>query len=321
VDDATKTKRIHTLLDKAWVAYDKGFPFMSDADFNTLAKKYNYTEFGSLPEVKAKHLYKMYSLQKVFDDDPEPSTMQGTTVSSPKLDGAAISLIYVDGTLVKGITRGRDGIEGEDITANVYPLVPNTINLDGEIQITGEVVCPKDIDNARNYASGAIRMKDMQEYKNRIPNLNFIAYNIQPFHSETYIDDMILVEELGITTILKDDLEELYRTDGEVFRINDNKVFNELGYTAKHPRGAYARKMREDVEIKETVLRNVIWGVGRTGKVTPVALFDTIVIDDANISQATLHNVGFIEEMKLEIGDTILVTRSGGIIPKVIGKL
>ena len=294
---------------------------MSDSEFDTLAKKYGYTEFGSEPEVKAKHLYKMYSLQKVYDSDPEPSTMQGEVVSSPKLDGAAISLIYVDGTLVKGITRGRDGIEGEDITKNVYPIVHTSISMKGTVQITGEVVCPKDIDNARNYASGAIRMTDMVKYKDKIKNLQFIAYNIQPYQNDYYIDDMILLSELGFSNILDDNLEDKYRMDGEVFRLNSNKQFLDLGYTAKHPRGAYARKLTADVEIKETTLLEVIWGVGRTGKVTPVAIFDVINIDDANISRATLNNVGFIETMELEIGDTILVTRAGGIIPKVIGRV
>ena len=312
---------IRKLLDKAWHAYDNGVPFMSDAAFDKLAAEHNYTEFGSLPEVKATHLFKMYSLQKVFDNDPEPSTMQGDIVSSPKLDGAAISLIYVGGTLVKGITRGRDGVEGEDITANVYPLVPNKINIKGEIQITGEVVCPKDIDNARNYASGSIRMKDMQEYKNRIKYLNFVAYGLQPFQADSYIEDMGILEYYKFNTIFDNGLEDEYRTDGEVFRINDNELFNKLGYTAKHPRGAYARKQSDDVAIVETTLNKVIWQVGRTGQVTPVAIFDEIIIDDAKITRATLHNVGFIEEMELEIGDTILVTRAGGIIPKVIGRV
>jgi len=311
---------ITKLLDRAWHAYDNGVPFMSDDEFDKLAKENNYTEFGSLPEVKANHLYKMYSLQKVFDNDPEPSTMQGITISSPKLDGAAISLIYVEGTLVKGITRGRDGIEGEDITANVYPIVPNKIKLKGKIQITGEVVCPKDIENARNYASGSIRMKDMKEYNTRIDNLNFIAYNIQPFQNKTYTEDMNLLSDLGFFNIFVNDLEEHYRTDGEVFRLNDNKLFTDLGYTAKHPRGAYARKLTSDVEIKKTKLLRVEWGVGRTGQVTPVAIFEPIIIDDATITRATLHNAGFIEDMELELGCCILCTRSGGVIPKIIGK-
>jgi len=316
VEDATKK-----LLDRAWHAYDKGKPFMSDAAFDTLAAKYGYTDFGSEPDIKAKHLYQMYSLQKVFDSDPEPSTMQGEAVKTPKLDGAAISLLYVDGTLVNGITRGRDGIEGEDITRNVYHLVPTTTKLKGIVQVTGEVVCDKEIKNARNFAAGSVRLKDNEEFKGRVDTLNFIAYNIQPSQCDTYIEDMQLVADSGFFTVFTPDIEQYYRMDGEVFRLNDNKVYLDLGYTAKHPRGAFAHKLTENVEIKETTLLRVDWGVGRTGRITPVAIFESIIIDDANISRATLNNVGFIEDMELEIGDTILVTRSGGIIPKIIGKL
>jgi DNA ligase (NAD+) len=293
---------------------------MSDAEFDTLAAKYGYDDFGSEPDIKAKHLYRMYSLQKVYDSEPEPSTMQGEAVSSPKLDGAAISLLYVDGTLVKGITRGRDGIEGEDITQNVYHLVKTKIDLKGTVQITGEVVCDKNIKNARNYASGSVRLKNVNEFKERVNDLCFIAYSIQPFQNSTYIEDMNLLFDLGFFEVLTEGIEENYRMDGEVTRLNDNALFKELGYTAKHPRGAYARKLTSDVEIKETTLLRVEWGVGRTGAVTPVAIFESIVIDDANISRATLHNVGFIEAMELEIGCCILVTRSGNIIPKVLGK-
>jgi DNA ligase (NAD+) len=113
---------------------------------------------------------------------------------------------------------------------------------------------------------------------------------------------------------------DFFPTDGQVTRLNDNATYKELGYTAKHPRGAYARKLRSDVAIEETVLLDVLWQVGRTGAVTPVAIFEDIVIDDAVINRATLHNAGFLQNMQLEIGDLILVTRSGGIIPKVLGK-
>jgi len=316
VEDAIKK-----LLDRAWHAYDSGKPFMSDAAFDTLVAEYGYDDFGSEPDIKAKHLYKMYSLQKVYDSEPEPSTMQGISVCSPKLDGAAISLIYVDGTLVNGITRGRDGVEGEDITQNIYHLVQTEIALKSIVQITGEVVCDKEIDNARNFAAGSVRLKDVEEFKERAKHLNFIAYGLQPYQCETYVEDMHLVEDMRFFTVFSNEIEDQYRMDGEVHRLNDNKLFKELGYTAKHPRGAYARKQSSDVAIVETTLLKVEWGVGRTGKVTPVAIFETINIDDANISRATLNNAGFIEEMELEIGDTILVTRAGGIIPKVIGRV
>ena len=132
---------------------------------------------------------------------------------------------------------------------------------------------------------------------------------------------MMQLEEYGFLTILDGQYcREFFRTDGTVIRLNNNGDYARLGYTAKHPRGAYARKLSSDVEIVETVLLEVIWQVGRTGQVTPVAVFEDIVIDDAVINRATLHNVGILNELDLEIGDLILVTRSGGIIPKVLGK-
>lgn len=308
------------LLKRAWSAYAKGNPFMSDAEFDALASSYGFDTFEEgEPEKKAKHAYRMYSLQKVFDEEPSP--IEGMQVTSPKLDGAAISLYYgKNGVLVQGITRG-DGIEGEDITDKVYllPNVPRKIDLQN-VQISGEIVVPKDIENARNYASGALHLKSANEFKQRARYMKFIAYAITPYINKQYIEDLQLLTNQGFATILDDGLNA-YRQDGTVYRLNDNKAYEAAGYTAKHPRGAYARKQSSDVEIKETILQEVIWQVGRSGKITPVALFDEIVIDDAKINRATLNNVGFLEEMQLEIGDTILVTRSGGIIPKVLGKL
>ena len=103
--------------------------------------------------------------------------------------------------------------------------------------------------------------------------------------------------------------------------MDSNVVFQNLGYTNSHPRGSFALKDRDDEEVVETTLREVLWGLGKGGKVSPRARFDKIEIDGAVIEYATLHNPGFIENMKLDIGDTILVVRSGGVIPKIIGKL
>jgi len=194
------------------------------------------------------------------------------------------------------------------------------LSIKGTVQITGEVVCDKNIENARNYAAGSLRLKNPNEFKERVKQLNFIAYGLQPYCRDTFTKDMQLLEDNRFFTVFANDLEDQYRTDGEVYRLDNNDLFSSLGYTAKHPRGAYARKQKSDVAIEETVLLEVIWQVGRTGQVTPVAIFEEIVIDDAKITRATLHNVGFIEEMGLELGDTILVTRAGGIIPKVLGR-
>ena len=318
-------KNAKMLLTRAWSAYAEGKPFMTDAEFDAIAQRFAFDEFqeGELSN-KVTHPYKMYSLQKVFDDEDSPLPA-AETADSPKLDGAAIDLVYENGILVSGITRG-DGIEGEDITANVYLVesIPNSIPNTDNIQITGELVCAKEIENARNYAAGAIRVQDLDKFKKeKAIHLIFIAYGRQPFKYPTYIEDMTSLETCyGFLTILDGGYcRDFFRTDGMVHRVNDNALYESLGYTAKHPRGAYARKLSSDVAIEETVLLDVIWQVGRSGKITPVALFDEIIIDDARINRATLNNVGFIEEMGLEIGDIILVTRSGGIIPKVLGKV
>ena len=315
---------VKALLTRAWASYAKGIPFLTDAEFDSIAQKFAFDEFqeGEL-EKKVAHLYRMYSLKKVFDEEDSPLP-PGETVDSPKLDGAAIDLVYENGILVSAITRG-DGLEGEDITANAYLIdsIPHSINPLEKLSITGEIVCPKDIENARNFAAGAIRVQDLEKFKTeKAKHLVFIAYGVNPNLYSTYREDMLGLEQQGFLSILDGDFcTTNFRTDGTVHRINDNALYKSLGYTARFPRGAYARKLSSDVAIEETILREVIWQVGRSGKITPVALFDDVVIDDANINRATLNNVGFIEEMELEIGDTILVTRAGSIIPKVLGKV
>ena len=311
------------LLDRANIAYAAGEPFLTDAEFDTLAKKYDYTDFheGELQK-KAKHLFQMYSLQKVYDEEASP-LVPGETIESAKLDGAAISLKYEDGILVQGCTRG-DGVEGEDITDKCYliPTIPNVIQDTGLRQVKGEIVVDKKIENARNFASGALHTKSNKEFiEKKAVHLIFIAYGVEPFIFPTYKEDMLFLEDFTFLTILDTEYcKEFFRTDGTVFRLNDNALFKAQGYTAKSPRGAYAHKLSSDVAIVETVLLDVTWQVGRTGAITPVGHFEPVVIDDAVITKATLHNVGFLEEMQLELGDLILVTRSGGVIPKVLGR-
>lgn len=317
---------VKQLLDRAWHAYSVGKPFMSDVEFDVLAEAYEYEGFteGTISK-KANHRFQMYSLQKVFDDDPAPSTIQVyKTIETLKLDGAAISLYYSRGQLVKGITRG-DGIEGEDITEKVYNIssIPQMVDQLDNHQIDGEIVCSNNTENSRNFASGALHTKDIDEFINeKSKKLTFIAYRVMPMTlTDFYEEDMMCLYNYGFNTVIHLNDYDNYPTDGKVIRINNNEIYGKLGTTAKHPRGAYARKLSSDVAIEETELLEVKWQVGKSGKVTPVAIFSEIIIDDARINRATLHNVGFIEDMGLEIGDTILVTRSGGIIPKVLGKL
>jgi DNA ligase (NAD+) len=261
----------------------------------------------------------MYSLQKIFSNelDKQPfGNYKGEIVVSPKLDGAAVSLLYVEGQLHKALTRG-DGKRGLDITDNVKSLVPNSL---GEfkgflIQITGEVVAPKTIKNARNYAAGALNLKDVEEFNSR--DLRFIAYGVQESWNECWSIDMSYLESFGFDTVLSNDWTA-YPDDGLVFRIDDYKDFDALGYTSKHPRGAYALKQRNEGVI--TKLVDVIWNVGKSGVVAPVAILEPIEIDGAVVSRATLHNMRYINDLNLEIGCLVEVIRSGEIIPRILSR-
>jgi DNA ligase (NAD+) len=261
----------------------------------------------------------MYSLQKYYEDEgTRPLEGIRSIATSVKLDGAAISLLYVDGNLVRGLTRG-DGVEGQLITDKLLStnIVPHTIPHLGVVQITGEVVAPINIENSRNYAAGSLNLKDVNEFKTRA--LSFFAYGVQPALDDTFNEDMKLLQFYGFGVINEPDLDKIFPCDGIVFRVNDNKQFYDLGYTSKHPRGAYAKKER--AAHVETTLLDVEWQVGKSGKVTPVAILEPVYIGDALVSRATLNNPGFIEMLDLQIGDRVAIIRSGEIIPCILHKV
>lgn len=312
--------KITQFLDSASKAYYAGSPIISDEQFDRLADSQGYNAVGARQhENKAKHLYQMYSLQKYYEDEgTRPLEGIKSIATSVKLDGAAISLLYVDGNLVQALTRG-DGIEGQLITDKLLAssLVPHKIPHMGIVQITGEIVAPVNIENSRNYAAGSLNLKDVQEFKTRA--LSFFAYGVQPTLCDTFNDDMKCLQTFGFSVINEPDLDKIFPCDGVVFRVNDNKQFFELGYTAKHPRGAYAKKER--AAHVETKLLAVEWQVGKSGKVTPVAILEPVYIGDALVSRATLNNPGFILSLDLRIGDTVAVIRSGEIIPCILHKV
>jgi DNA ligase (NAD+) len=276
-------------------------------------------------------MFPLYSLQKVFEGEDTPPIYKSKVIETPKLDGAAISIQYRNGKLSSVITRGdgKAGIEVTDkflnnsiVPQKLYPeytFAGNTghyIKNQGLLQITGEIVAPKEIPNARNYAAGALNLKDVEEFKRR--NLTFIAYNIEPNISSTYEGDMSHLEYSDFNTAMDSEWDE-FPTDGKVFRVNDNTEYLSLGFTSHHPRGAYALKTRE--EGIETTLLDVIWQTGKSGKVTPVAILEPIEIDDAIISRATLNNIAYIKSLNLEIGCRVKVIRAGKIIPRVIERV
>lgn len=259
----------------------------------------------------------MYSLQKVFvGEDKEPDwDINQTRIMTAKLDGAAVSITYMDGELQQALTRG-DGKAGLDITDKMRFIVPRYINIKGLAQITGEVVAPKTIPNARNYASGALNLKDIEEFKSR--DLTFIAYAIQPTITDSWVADMKLVSDSGIEPVTSSDYS-MFPQDGKVVRVDSNKYFESLGYTSHHPRGSFALKTRQAGVV--TRLLDVEWNVGKSGAVSPVAILEPCVIGEATVSRATLHNMAYIEALELEIGCDVEVIRSGEIIPRIVKRV
>jgi DNA ligase (NAD+) len=313
--------KITQFLDSASAAYYAGSPFITDAQFDALADSVGYNTVGAKQNSKTeKHLYQMYSLQKFYEDEDQVRPLEGirNVAVSIKLDGAALSLLYVDGHLVRALTRG-DGVEGQIVTDKFLgnPIVPQTVPFTGVYQITGEIVAPINIENSRNYAAGALNLKDVAEFRSRA--LSFFAYGVQPSLAKTFNEDLALLKSAGFGVINEPDLEKIFPCDGLVFRVNDNQQFYDLGYTAKHPRGAYAKKER--AEHVETTLLGVEWQVGKSGKVTPVAILEPVYIGDALVSRATLNNPGFIEMLDLHIGDRVAIIRAGEIIPCILHKV
>lgn len=311
--------KINEFLDYASKKYYEGHPIISDEEFDSLSDKYEYKPIGyQVPDDGIEHLFPLFSLQKVFEgeltDPLEKYWEHERIIVTPKLDGAAVSLIYNSGRLIQAVTRG-DGKKGLDITEKMAQLVPETIKSRTDlIQISGELVAPKTIPNARNYAAGALNLKDLSEFVTR--EVTFIVYDVKPSNNRTWSQD---VEELQeFPNVLQEDWTD-FPQDGKVFRLDDNKLFEKLGHTSHHPRAAYALKPKPTGVV--TTLLDVIWQVGKTGVVSPVAILDPVIIDNATVSRATLHNMRYIEELSLELGCNVEVIRSGEIIPRVLRRV
>ena len=322
-----KLSYINACLERASEAYYKGKPIMSDEQFDSMAELVNYGSVGYKPSkgARGKHKFPLFSLNKYYPGEGKNPLMEymGAKIESPKLFGAAISLLYSFNCLVSALTRG-DGIEGEDIfdkiitgTVKGIPLTLADPDHDNPmtIQVTGEVVARSDIPNSRNYVSGALNLKSLEEFATR--ELRFIAYDANP---SAFLYNVTLgnLKVLGFDTVLDSDWSE-YPQDGRVIRVNDTADFNKLGFTSKHPRGAYALKIRK--EGKTTTLREVLWQTGKSGKVTPVAIFDPVELGGAMVTRATLNNGAYIKLLDLNIGDSIEIQRAGEIIPQVVRKI
>lgn len=315
---------IKEFMELASKAYYDGCPIISNEEYDALERRHGQLLSAS---GDVEHMCRMYSLKKAYPGDPVPIDVVINEVNcTVKLDGAAVSLLIVNGDLKLALTRGN-GIKGRDITEKLKILLGDcSFDYQGIYQVDGEVVASSYVDNPRNYTSGALNLKDLNEFSSRVleGDMQFFAYSIRkvgdnPKFSDSYKKDMEFLTKSKILTVFDIVPDSIYPTDGLVYRIDNNDTFYGLGYTDKFPRGAYAYKEQQDAV--ETTLLDVVWETGKSGKVTPVAILEPVMIGDAKISRATLNNIAYIRGLGLEIGCTVEVIRSGEIIPKIIGRV
>jgi DNA ligase (NAD+) len=306
-----------------------------------------------------------YSAEELTDFDRRVRDLAGRErvdyVTENKFDGLSMSLVYEDGVLVRGVTRG-DGTTGEDVTANVrtIPSIPlrvdaaelKNLHLPPNLEVRGEVVMPlrafealnekqeaeggKRFANPRNAAAGAVRMLDPEITRSR--RLEFYAYfllaggrmpvrlhsealeALQKLHFKVSAGWRVcrsLEEVQKFIDVLETKREKLpYEIDGVVIKVNEIGLQQELGFTAKAPRWAVAYKYPARQET--TVVNDVIFNVGRTGTLTPVAMLEPVQVGGVTVSRSTLHNMDEIARLGLRIGDTVIVERAGEVIPHVI---
>ena len=315
---------IEKLLKHHQELYAKGTPELSDEQYDALVMYYN-AEKSIGPTGDTPLAYPMYSLQKVYPKrgDKIPTSCAGKSmVESPKYDGNAVELVYLDGRLVRATTRG-DGEKGQDVTEKIKLLqIPHTFfGVKGLVQVTGEVVATRASANSRNIVSGKlVTEKDLNEARKVFDEYGvvFIAYGLNPAMTNSYSADMQILDSQGFDVALNRPYVDTAPQDGIVYRVDDNTVFAELGYTSKFPRGAYA--VKEDEPPVETTLLDVVWQVGSSGRVTPVAILEPVDIKGTSISRATLNNITYIETLGLEIGCKVAVIRAGDIIPTIVGR-
>ena len=268
-----------------------------------------------------------------------------------KMDGLACALHYEDGLLIKGVTRGN-GLVGEDVTMNVRTIenIPLRIKELGHVEVRGEIILfkkdfealqekqrkigEKEFANPRNLAAGTIRQLDPKIAASR--PLNFIAYDLVTPNLPTHHEAYEKLRKLGFRTSNEDrvfkssETKQLFEyiaklddyrktlawnTDGMVIKINDRKIYDDLGIVGKTPRGAVAFKF--PAEETTTRVRDIVISIGRTGAATPVAIFDPVNLAGSTIRHASLHNADEIARLDVRIGDTVIIYKAGDIIPQV----
>ena len=289
-----------------------------------------------------------------FDERIRKAITNPEYTIEPKMDGLSGSLIYKKGVLVRAATRG-DGVVGEDITLNVKTIktVPLRLTHDIDIEVRGEIYMSKAsfakanlerekngenlFANPRNAAAGSVRQLDSKITAKR--NLDFMAYfipNPEDYGIKTQAESLAYLKELGFVTNYKlntvaknvseiiKDIEVLankrkdlpYAIDGVVIKVNSLADEDKLGYTTRVPRWGIAYKFPAEEVL--TTLKEIKFTVGRTGKITPNAIFSPVHVDGSLVSKATLHNEDYVLSKDIRVGDTIVIRKAGDVIPEVV---
>lgn len=315
---------------------------------NTFEKVTHEVQMGSLQDVFSKgELYE-------FDERVKKAVGKAVYCVEPKIDGLSVSLEYKDGIFTRGSTRG-DGFVGEDITKNLKTIKSIPMELNEKIpfiEVRGEVYMPKaDFEklvrkqlendeqpakNPRNAAAGSLRQKDSRVTASR--GLDIFVFNLQRIEGgelACHSESLDYMKKLGFNVIdgykTFDNIEDAvsrimeigenrqsysYDIDGAVIKVDNFELRNELGSTAKVPKWAVAFKYPP--EEKETKLLDIEINVGRTGALTPVAVFEPVWLAGTTVSRAVLHNQDYIDSKDIRIGDIIAVRKAGDIIPEVV---
>lgn len=306
--------------------------------------------------IKMESLQDAFSFDELreFDARVRDAGITPEYVVEAKIDGLSVSLEYRNGQLVRGSTRG-DGVVGEDVTENLATIrdIPHELpDAPAFLEVRGEVYMPHSaffklkeqqeledktpFKNPRNAAAGSLRQKSAKVTAER--GLSIFVFNLQQCEGRsftTHRETLDYIKSLGfpvsprynVHTTIEDAIREIqtigelrgtleYDIDGAVIKVNDLAARRVLGSTNKFPRWAIAFKYPP--EVKESVVRNIEVTVGRTGVLTPTAVFDPIFLAGTSVSRASLHNGDIISSLGVGIGDTIQVRKAGDIIPEVI---
>lgn len=348
----------YDMLMRELQAIEEAYPQLLTADSPThrIGGEADNTFTPVTHEVKMESLQDAFSEGEILDFDARVTggISAVSYVVEPKIDGLSVSLEYENGVFVRGSTRG-DGVTGEDITANLRTVrsIPLRLHTDLPfVEVRGEVYMPREtfleivkeqelngekpFKNPRNAAAGSLRQKNPKITAQR--KLDIFVFNIQRIEGKTlgsHKESLDFLKTLGFKTVpfytpcadIDKALAEIRRIgdirytlpfdiDGAVIKVDDFAAREVLGSTAKYPKWAIAFKYPP--EEKETTLLDIEINVGRTGVLTPTAVFDPVLLAGTTVSRATLHNEDFIREKQISIGDTVVIRKAGDIIPEVL---